>query len=169
MNDYRFGNFIYELRKKSGLSQSEQAEKLGVTNKAVSKWETVRAKPTTNVTRNLFTFFNVDVNELLNLKDEDKNMKITRIVITGGPCAGKSTAMSWVQKSFTEKGYRVLFVPETATELITGGVTPWGCSTNVEYQKCQMRFQDEKEKVFKQAARFMQSEKVLIVCDRGGS
>lgn len=167
MNDYRFGNFIYELRKKSGLSQSELAEKLGVTNKAVSKWETGRAKPTTNIIRKLSAFFNVDVNELLNLKDEDKNMKITKIVITGGPYAGKSTAMSWVQKAFTEKGYRVLFVPETATELITGGVTPWDCSTNVEYQKCQMRLQEEKEKVFEQAARSMQSEKVLIVCDRG--
>lgn len=39
-------------------------------------------------------------------------MEITKIVITGGPCAGKSTAMSWIQNAFTQKGYRVLFVPE---------------------------------------------------------
>ncbi len=43
---------------------------------------------------------------------EDQNTKITKIVITVGPCAGKSTAMSWVQKAFTEKGYRVLFIHE---------------------------------------------------------
>lgn len=35
-------------------------------------------------------------------------MQITKIVITGGPCAGKSTAMSWVQNAFTELGYTVL-------------------------------------------------------------
>ena len=54
-------------------------------------------------------------------------MEITKIVITGGPCAGKTTAMSWIQSNFTKLGYTVLFVPETATELITGGVAPWTC------------------------------------------
>ena len=55
-------------------------------------------------------------------------MDITKIVITGGPCAGKTTALSWIMNSFTEKGYVVLIVPETATELINGGVAPWTCS-----------------------------------------
>ncbi|MDD6237342.1 MAG: AAA family ATPase [Clostridiales bacterium] len=64
-------------------------------------------------------------------------------------------------------GYTVLFVPETATELITGGVAPWTCKSNVEYQKCQMKLQIEKEKIFEQAAHAMLNEKVLIVCDRG--
>lgn len=94
-------------------------------------------------------------------------MEITKIVITGGPCAGKSTAMSWVQNAFTESGYTVLFVPETATELIGGGVAPWTCGSNAEYQKCQLKLQIEKERIFEQAARTMQSDKVLIVCDRG--
>ena len=65
-------------------------------------------------------------------------MEITKIVITGGPCAGKTTAMNRIQGEFTKLGYTVLFVPETATELITGGVAPWTCGTNVEYQKCQI-------------------------------
>ncbi|MCD8120989.1 MAG: ATP-binding protein [Clostridiales bacterium] len=56
--------------------------------------------------------------------------EITKIVITGGPCAGKTTAMSWLQNEFTEKGYAVLFVPETATELIGGGVAPWTWTIN---------------------------------------
>lgn len=94
-------------------------------------------------------------------------MELTKIVITGGPCAGKSTALSRIKKEFTALGYTVLFVPETATELITGGVAPWTCGTNVEYQKCQMRLQLEKERIFEQAARTMPAEKMLIVCDRG--
>ena len=72
-------------------------------------------------------------------------MDITKIVITGGPCGGKSTAMAKIQNAFSEKGYTVLFVPETATEFITGGVAPWTCGTNAEYQKCQMLLQLEKE------------------------
>ena len=94
-------------------------------------------------------------------------MVIRKIVITGGPCAGKSTAMSWVQNAFSQKGYTVLFVPETATELIGGGVAPWTCGTNGEYQKCQVRLQLEKERIFLRAARTMKAEKILIVCDRG--
>lgn len=93
--------------------------------------------------------------------------EIKKVVITGGPCAGKTTAMSWIQNAFTQKGYAVLFVPETATELITGGVAPWTCGTNADYQKCQMKLQIEKEKVFCEAAKTMRSDKVLIVCDRG--
>lgn len=75
-------------------------------------------------------------------------MKITKIVITGGPCAGKTTAMSWIQNAFSQMGYAVLFVPETATELISGGVAPWTCGTNADFQKCQFRLRLEKESVF---------------------
>ena len=94
-------------------------------------------------------------------------MEISKIVITGGPCGGKSTAMSWIDNFFTQIGYKVLFVPETATELITGGVAPWTCGTNADYQKCQMELQLEKEKIFEQAAETMNADKILIVCDRG--
>jgi len=167
MNDYRFGNYIFELRRKAGLSQSELAERLGVTDKAVSKWENGKSKPTTNTIRKLSALFGVPVETLLQMKEDKKDMNITKIVITGGPCAGKSTAMSWIQNAFSEKGYAVLFVPETATELISGGVAPWTCTANLEYQKCQMKLQLDKEAVFEQAAKVMKTDKVLIVCDRG--
>ena len=167
MNDYAFGNKILELRTQRSLSQRELADMLGVTNKAVSKWETGKAKPTTNTIRKLAAFFQIDIRELLALREGERLMEISKIVITGGPCAGKSTAMSWVQNAFTQRGYTVLFVPETATELITGGVAPWTCGTNVDYQKCQLKLQMEKERIFEQAARTMPVDKVLIVCDRG--
>ncbi len=98
---------------------------------------------------------------------ENNKAEISKIVITGGPCAGKSTAMSWIQNAFTQAGYIVLFVPETATELITGGVAPWTCGTNGDFQKCLLRLQLDKEKVFEQASRSMKVSKILIVCDRG--
>ena len=69
---------------------------------------------------------------------------IKKIVITGGPCAGKTTAMGWIKEAFTDHDYTVLFVPETATELITGGVAPWTCGTNAEYQQCQVELANHK-------------------------
>ena len=101
------------------------------------------------------------------MKEETSRPKIHKIVLTGGPCAGKTTGMSWIQNAFVKLGYRVLFVPETATELITGGVAPDTCGTNLTYQLCQMHLQLEKERVFEAAARSMAGEKILIVCDRG--
>ncbi len=93
--------------------------------------------------------------------------EIRKIVITGGPCAGKTTAMSWIQNAFTSLGYTVLFVPETATEFIGGGVAPWTCGSNRDYQLVQVSLQITKEKLFEQAARTMRADKILIVCDRG--
>ncbi len=75
--------------------------------------------------------------------------------------------MSRIKDVFSQKGYTVLFVHETATELITGGVAPWTCGTNKDYQMCQMKLQIEKEKVFCEAAETMLTDKILIVCDRG--
>ena len=167
MNDFEFGNYLYDLRKKAGLSQNELAWQLGVTNKAVSKWENGKCKPSTETLRKLATVYGVSVDDLLIKKGGSCTVEITKIVITGGPCAGKTTAMSWIQSNFTKLGYTVLFVPETATELITGGVAPWTCGTNADYQKCQMKLQLEKERIFEQGASAMPVEKVLIVCDRG--
>ncbi len=94
-------------------------------------------------------------------------MKITKIVVTGGPCGGKSTGLKWIEKAFSDMGYKVLFVPETATELISGGVAPWTTASNAEFQKCVMSLQLKKEEVFTLAAKGMDADKVLIVCDRG--
>ena len=92
---------------------------------------------------------------------------IRKIVVTGGPCAGKTTAMGWIREAFSGHDYTVLFVPETATELISGGVAPWTCGTNVEYQQLQVELQLKKEDLFLRAARTMPGRKILIVCDRG--
>lgn len=39
MNQIKIGGFIAERRKKAGLTQMQLAEKLGITDKAISKWE----------------------------------------------------------------------------------------------------------------------------------
>ena len=94
-------------------------------------------------------------------------MEMYKIVITGGPCAGKSTGFEWIKKALNEKGYTVLCIPETATEFIMGGVAPWTCGTNIDFQKCQMELQLTKERLFIRAAQTMNNDKIVILCDRG--
>ena len=61
----KFADLLYELRKEKGLTQSELAEKLGITNKAVSKWETGEAMPDTAQLLPLAEILGVSVDELL--------------------------------------------------------------------------------------------------------
>lgn len=60
-----FGNYLYSLRKSSGMTQQELADRLGVTNKAVSKWETGEAFPETAQLVPLADIFGVTVDDLL--------------------------------------------------------------------------------------------------------
>ena len=94
---------------------------------------------------------------------------VTMIVLTGGPCSGKTTALSRIVTYFSgaPRNYKVIIVPETATELITGGIAPGDCGSNLDFQRCQMNLQLQKEQIFEQAAKSMPDEKILIVCDRG--
>lgn len=67
-----FGDFLYSLRKEKGMTQAELAKALGVTNKAVSKWETGEAMPETAQLLPISRIFGVTVDELLAGKRADK-------------------------------------------------------------------------------------------------
>ena len=77
MNDYAFGNFLYTLRTEKGLSQSELGQIIGVSNKAVSKWEMGISKPRSSMLLTLADFFGVTVEELLNGKHTDKQSDLS--------------------------------------------------------------------------------------------
>ena len=65
MNQEKIGNFIAEQRKKYNLTQSELAEKLGITDRAVSKWERGINLPDASIMIDLCKILNITVNELL--------------------------------------------------------------------------------------------------------
>ena len=92
---------------------------------------------------------------------------VTKIAITGGPCAGKTTALKVIRSEFSKRGFKVITIPEPATELISNGVTPWECSSSEEYQRCQMEIQLVREAMYERAARGMDYQKTLLVFDRG--
>ena len=103
--------------------------------------------------------------------------KVNKLVLTGGPCAGKTTGMSWIQNTFEKMGYTIIFMQEPATELKSAGITPARCSSMMAYQLYQMKLQLEKEDVYMRAAQDIAeagtaggeecARKVLLVCDRG--
>ena len=95
--------------------------------------------------------------------------QITRIVLTGGPAAGKTTLISRILKEFkSEDGWKVITIPETATELISGfGVGPFpNCMSMEDFQYFVVEDQLHKEELALKAARQVPEEKVLVVYDR---
>jgi len=95
--------------------------------------------------------------------------QITRIVLTGGPAAGKTTLISRILKEFkSEDGWKVITIPETATELISGfGVGPFpNCMSMEDFQYYVIEDQLHKERLALRAAEAVPEEKVLVVYDR---
>ncbi len=75
MANYELSNRIYELRTQKGLSQKELGAILGVSNKAVSKWETGTAIPKTETLIKLAEVFEISTEELLSSVCKDENIK----------------------------------------------------------------------------------------------
>ena len=65
MNQEAIGNFISACRKEKGLTQAQLAEKLNITNRAVSKWETGKSIPDAAIMLDLCKILDISVNELL--------------------------------------------------------------------------------------------------------
>ncbi len=65
MNQLKIGKFISECRKQVNLTQMQLAEKLNITDRAVSKWETGKAMPDSSIMLDLCELLNISVNDLL--------------------------------------------------------------------------------------------------------
>ena len=65
MNQEKIGKFIAECRKEKNLTQLQLAEKLNISNRAVSKWETGKSCPDVSIMMELCDILGINVNELL--------------------------------------------------------------------------------------------------------
>ena len=72
MDKFKFGEYIYNKRKTQGLTQEELGRKIGVTNKAVSKWEVGETCPDISMLAPLSKALGVTIDELLNYTDKEK-------------------------------------------------------------------------------------------------
>ncbi len=78
MRDYSFGNFLHELRTRTGLTQYQLGALVGVSDKAVSKWENGSSKPKSGILFKLSEVLGISIDELMSCKyrsDERNNLK----------------------------------------------------------------------------------------------
>ena len=91
--------------------------------------------------------------------------KIFKIVLTGGPCAGKTKSLNFIKEKFENEGKKIVTINETATELMSSGFD-FKKHTIWEVQNSIFNHQYQKEK-----AAILDAEKnnddVFIICDRG--
>lgn len=94
-----------------------------------------------------------------------------RIVLTGGPCGGKTTALLYLRKRLPEIGITPIFVPEMATMMFNSGIKWKDVETNdLEAFKFQVRMiqaQIVNEDMIFSFAHLAKGRQKVIVCDRG--
>ena len=96
-------------------------------------------------------------------------MEIIKIVLTGGPCAGKTTALNSIKEYLREQNIPVFTVPETATELILNYIMPLDEKTAYEFQRLVLKKQLSKEQITEEYIRNIKKpvDKCVIIYDRG--
>ncbi len=85
MNQQKIGKFIQEKRKEKELSQLELAEKLGVSNRTISKWENGNSMPDYSIINDLCKELDISINELLsgeNLTEENYQKKLEENIVS---------------------------------------------------------------------------------------
>jgi len=92
-------------------------------------------------------------------------MRTWEFVITGGPCAGKTTGLAVLEQALTNKGFKVIVVAETATELISSGICPWELGQE-EFQSLLLERSINKEETTRKAANYLKRDTVILY-DRG--
>ena len=84
MDQVKIGKFIAECRKKQNLTQMQLAEKLNITDRAISKWENGKAMPDSSIMLELCELLKISVNELLSgdiIEMKDYNEKMNENLI----------------------------------------------------------------------------------------
>ncbi len=74
MNQQKIGALLQSLRKEKNLTQAELAEKLGVSNRSISRWENGMTMPDFDLLIELADFYGVGVREILDGERSDANM-----------------------------------------------------------------------------------------------
>jgi len=99
MNQIKIGRFIAECRKKANLTQMQLAEKLGITDKAISKWERGIAMPDTSIMLELCDILCISVNELLSgekIDMENNNQKNEQLLLDMAKELEKKNKTIWL-------------------------------------------------------------------------
>ena len=104
MDTIKIGNFLKQLRKENGLTQEQLGEKIGVTNKTISRWETGTYLPPVECLAMLSDIYKISINELVAAqrlqKDEFENAADDNL----------SNALKLSESSFKKKEKRLTII-----------------------------------------------------------
>jgi len=90
-----------------------------------------------------------------------------KVVLTGGPCSGKTSALSIIPQKLADRGYQVLCLPEVPTLLITGGIVP-DCSIDMtKFQRFVLTMQLANEDLFRGMEEYTDPDRLVLIMDRG--
>ena len=98
MDQLKIGRFIAECRKQKNLTQMQLAEKLGITDKAVSKWERGVAMPDSSIMLMLCDILGINVNELLSgekISMENNNQKNEQLMLDMAKALERKNKTIW--------------------------------------------------------------------------
>lgn len=111
---------------------------------------------------------NIDHGLEMMMEAEQKKRKIWKMVLTGGPCGGKTTGQARLSTFFENLGWKVYRVPETATVLLGGGVNfaDLPAYAAIEFQENLLRTMIQIENSFFALAEASERN-CLVICDRG--
>lgn len=99
-----------------------------------------------------------------------KKKPVHKIVFSGGPCAGKTTACEEVKKVFEQRGFQVMIVPEAAKLLVESGamilMDKLTADERIQFQEMVVKMVIHFEDYFVKLAE-MSGQPSIVVCDRG--
>ena len=132
MDQIKIGKFIAECRKKNNLTQMQLAEKLNITDRAISKWENGKAMPDSSIMLELCKELKISVNELLSgemISVENKNEKQEQLLLDMAKEVEKKNKIIWTSMwvimgvSFTALfagiSISTFLIPEGVWQLVT--------------------------------------------------
>lgn len=90
-----------------------------------------------------------------------------KIALTGGPCAGKTAALTHLSKTLSSRGWYPLLVPESPTLLMLHNIKPSDAFDEKTFQYFVIRTMRDMESIFDDAAGRVQHKNPIIICDRG--
>lgn len=98
-----------------------------------------------------------------------QSKRIPVVVLTGGPCAGKTTALERIVGYFSDRGYKVFTIPEVPTIFTASGMNYLTNNTDFffEGEKATLEMQIALEDKFLGMAKTIKQHPAIVVCDRG--
>jgi thymidylate kinase len=148
------------------LQQEEMKEIISMTIR-----ETLQNLERSSLKDNAGATGNKRMDQKMRRRYSENDEPIYKVCFSGGPCAGKTTALTVITSTCEQLGFRTFIVPESATILMKAGFlinnTQFSEMQEIQFQSCLMRLQIFLEDLVLEYAAATSDKPVVVFCDRG--